>query len=233
MATVDATITVGNLKYGYDWTSATKPSGLDAADHFSPTNFNAAKYPSGPPAFGQDTDGTAPQAFLYSQDLGGGNSQIRVMLNGLDDPTTADNGIESPLGANTVAYRTTVQIRTFGQWEFSDVFHTGHGANKPERLIYQDDPLLQSTGFTSNNGLLTTADLDGISEPGETTSGTSMKFIGRTKSADFIYETVGREGAYQTFALSGVTFFNPVPEPSTSAVLSLSLGLILLKRRKR
>lgn len=238
--TVDASITVSNLVHSYDWTATSKPSGFGTTDPFVATAFNATAYPQGKPTFGVDSGavqgGHVPEAFLYKQDLSGGNSQLRIMLNGLDDTTTADDASPGFLSSGTVSYRATIEIQTFGQWTMSKIFHSGHGTGNPERLIYDNSAsnIASTSGFyAAPNNLFTTGDLDGITEEGESggPSSVTLDQSQNIQSAKFVYEVVNRGGQYQTFALGGVSFFNPIPEPTT-LVLLLG-GLVIAFRRHR
>lgn len=157
------------------------------------------------------------------------------MLNALDDPTTADDTPNGFLGNGTVAYRVNVEIKTYGQWALTQINTSGHGAENPERLIFRNQDFTSTSGFYGAPGnLFTSGDLDGIRETGESNRDTSVSWDKNqvVQTSEIIYETVGRGGPYQTFVLSGLSAFNPVPEPSVLGLVGLTCGLLSLHRRR-
>ncbi|MGF1531287.1 MAG: hypothetical protein ACFCU4_07990 [Puniceicoccaceae bacterium] len=145
----------------------------------------------------------------------------------LYDPTNADDsdgGIGNQLANDAVGYSVRVSLEPLNGSSIQSIFTAGHGTKNPERIFFYGDTYGGFTQSANLDGFYTSGEwgrFDGaVDNTAQATSPTPLTGLNITTGDkfEFRYDTVGRQGRFQTMAIDqlGFTF---VPEMNT-----LSLG---------
>ncbi len=154
--------------------------------------------------------------------------------------SVANGPSPGPLNSGSVAYSVRIVLTPLNSYTLNSVYTAGHGTGNPERLTLPTTrpELTRLNGTVVGSDGNQTADLDGFQETGEFgrldgTDGTIVAFINEVATQlnpiTFTYDTVARDGTYQTFTISqiGAT----VPEPGSFGLLAALPALAVLRRR--